>query len=64
MVAGQTVDSHNNEEMYCAQYEYYSDFYPQQQELCPQHGHQQQMCTVHGDYGKFLTDNSRKEVIR
>ncbi|KAL0274062.1 UNVERIFIED_CONTAM: hypothetical protein PYX00_006583 [Menopon gallinae] len=54
MVAGQTVDSHNNEEMYCAQYDYYSEYYPQQ-ELCPQHAqHAQQVCTVHGEYGEFF----------
>ena len=54
MVAGQTVDSYNNEDMYCTQYDYYSDFYIQQQDSCPQQGQQHQICTVHGDYGELL----------
>jgi hypothetical protein len=49
MVAGQTVETHND--MYCSQYDYYQDYYPQQPELCPAHA---QLCTVHGEYGKML----------
>lgn len=62
MVAGQTTDSYNNEEMYCGQYDYYSDFYPQQQDICPQQGHQPQVCTVHGDYGEFVIIIKRKII--
>lgn len=47
MVAGQAVETHND--MYCSQYDYYQDYYPQQPELCPAHT---QLCTVHGEYGK------------
>lgn len=53
MVAGQTVDPYNNEEMYCMQYDYYSDFYPQQPDVCSSQGQPHQVCTLHGDYGEF-----------
>ncbi|XP_021928755.1 fibronectin type-III domain-containing protein 3A isoform X2 [Zootermopsis nevadensis] len=46
MVAGQTAETHDD--MYCSQYDYYQDYYPQQPELCPAHA---QLCTVHGEYG-------------
>ncbi|KAK6632457.1 hypothetical protein RUM44_007499 [Polyplax serrata] len=36
--------------MYCMQYDYYSDYYPQQ-DICSQQRHQHQVCTIHGDYG-------------
>jgi len=54
MVAGQSVEGHNND-MYCAPYDYYQqDYYPNPggEQLCPHHGqHPQSMC-LHSEYGK------------
>lgn len=51
MVAGQSVEPHNND-MYCAPYDYYQqEYYPGPGDICPQHGAPQSMC-IHSDYGK------------
>lgn len=56
MVAGQSVEPHNND-MYCAPYDYYQqEYYPGPGDMCPQHGAPQSMC-IHSDYGKLFNLN-------